>query len=96
MCMYMGFFISLVGAIWSYSGVRYKSARKDHNATLVVSCVTSQGKATCQQTRQFGEQTQCLWEEESDGIMCVLLSGTVLLVLSSSAPSEVIEGRIIN
>lgn len=47
MCMYTGFFISLVGAIRSYRGVRDKSARRDHNATLVVCCVTSQGKATC-------------------------------------------------
>lgn len=96
MCMYTGFFISLVGAIRSYRGVRDKSARRDHNATLVVCCVTSQGKATCQQTRHFGEQTQRSWEEESDSVVCVHPSGTVLLLLSSSAASEVIEGRIIN
>lgn len=94
--MYAGVFISLVGAIRSYRGVRDKSARRDHNATLVVSCATCQGKATCQQTRRFGEQTQCWWEEESGGIVCVHPSGSVLLVLSSSGASKVTEGRIIN
>jgi len=89
--MYTGLFISLVGAIRSYCGVRDESARRDRSATLVVSCVTAQGKSDLS-----ADQTRRSQEEESDCVVCVHASGAVVLVHASSAASEMTEGRIIN